>query len=192
MDVSRTLVLGGTRSGKSAWAEDRARAAAAVTYVATAPPRTGDSDWDDRVAAHRSRRPERWDTVETGADPAVLLSVLRDAPAGRTLLVDDLGGWLTTALDTAGAWDHPAGAKLVDDLCADLVTAVGNCRSALLLVSPEVGWGVVPATRSGRVFTDAQGRLNQQLAAECDTVVLVVAGLPLVLASPGGAPRPGG
>jgi adenosylcobinamide kinase/adenosylcobinamide-phosphate guanylyltransferase len=192
MDSSRTLVLGGTRSGKSAWAEDRARSAGAVTYVATAPPRTGDNDWDDRLVAHRARRPAHWDTVETGEDPTALLSVVRNAPAGRTLLVDDIGGWLTTALDAAGAWDHPAGAKLVDDLCADLVTAVATCRSGLLVVSPEVGWGVVPATRSGRVFTDAQGRLNQRLAAACDTVVLVVAGLPLVLAGHGGPPCPGG
>jgi adenosylcobinamide kinase/adenosylcobinamide-phosphate guanylyltransferase len=186
MDGVRTLVLGGTRSGKSAWAEARAGTAADVTYVATAAPRIGDGDWDARVALHRARRPHHWHTVETGADPAGLLAVLGEASPAGTVLVDDLGGWLTVALDAACAWEHPAGGKLVDDLCADLTAAVARSRARLVLVSPEVGWGVVPATRSGRVFADAQGRLNQQLAAVSDAVVLVVAGLPLVLKSPGG------
>jgi adenosyl cobinamide kinase/adenosyl cobinamide phosphate guanylyltransferase len=182
---ARTLVLGGTRSGKSAWAEAQAGTSGAVTYVATAPPRTGDAEWDARVAAHRVRRPAAWDTVETGADPAALVAAVRDVPAGRTLLVDDLGGWITTALDAARAWDHPAGAATVGEPCDALVAAVRGCRSRLLLVSPEVGWGVVPATRAGRLFADAHGRLNQRLAAVCDDVVLVVAGLPLPLKGDG-------
>jgi adenosylcobinamide kinase/adenosylcobinamide-phosphate guanylyltransferase len=182
--MNTTLVLGGMRSGKSAWAESRA--GAAVTYVATAPPRPGDADWDARVAAHRDRRPAGWETVETGADPAALLAVLRDADSSHTLLVDDLGAWTTAALDAAGAWEHPAGAKVVDDLAGDLVTAVLACPAPLLLVSPEVGWGVVPATRSGRVFADAHGRLNQRLAAAAHTVVLVVAGLPVTVKGDGG------
>jgi adenosylcobinamide kinase/adenosylcobinamide-phosphate guanylyltransferase len=183
VDGARTLVLGGTRSGKSVWAEARA-GTGDVTYVATAAPRPGDDDWAARVAAHRARRPHHWRTVETGSEPSALPAVLS---AFGTLLVDDLGGWLTAALDAAGAWDHPDGGKLVDDLCGDLVAAVARTPSRLRLVSPEVGWGVVPATRAGRVFTDAQGRLNQQLAAVCDAVVVVVAGLPLVLKSPGTA-----
>jgi adenosylcobinamide kinase/adenosylcobinamide-phosphate guanylyltransferase len=175
----KTLVLGGTRSGKSAWAEDAV--SGAVTYVATAPPRPGDADWDARLAAHRARRPAAWDTVETGADPAALLTVLAAAGPGRTLLVDDLGAWTTAALDAAGAWDDPAGARTVEDVCGSLVEAVAGCRAAIALVSPEVGWGVLPATRAGRVFADAHGRLNQRLAVVCDTVTLVVAGLPLPL-----------
>jgi adenosylcobinamide kinase/adenosylcobinamide-phosphate guanylyltransferase len=189
----KILVLGGMRSGKSAWAEDRAATMGAgppgaVTYVATAPPRPGDADWDARIEAHRARRPTTWSTIETGADPGTLLAVLRDAAPDRTLVVDDLGAWLTSALDAAGAWDHPAGARTVDDLCGDLVAAVRACGAPLLLVSPEVGWGVVPATRAGRVFADAQGRLNQRAAAACDSAVLVVAGLALPLggAAPGG------
>ena len=185
----KILVLGGMRSGKSAWAEDRAAGTAtAVTYVATAPPRPGDADWDARIGAHRARRPAGWSTAETGADPAALLGVLRAAGPSDTLVVDDLGSWLTTALDGADAWADPAGARTVDQVCGQLVDAVGACAGSLLLVSPEVGWGVVPATRAGRVFADAQGGLNQCLAAVCDSAVLVVAGLALPLggAAPGG------
>ncbi|MCW2612433.1 MAG: adenosylcobinamide kinase / adenosylcobinamide-phosphate guanylyltransferase [Actinomycetota bacterium] len=183
----KTLVLGGTRSGKSAWAEERVRTEA-VTYVATAPPRTGDADWDARIAAHRDRRPAGWDTVETGDDPGALAAVLRST-VDRVLLVDDLGGWLTAAFDAADAWEDPAA---VTPRCDDLVSAVAACRTRLVLVSPEVGWGVVPATRSGRVFGDAHGRLNQRLAAACDSVVLVVAGLPLPLKRDGEPLHPAG
>jgi adenosylcobinamide kinase/adenosylcobinamide-phosphate guanylyltransferase len=175
----KMLVLGGTRSGKSAWAESSVTGA--VTYVATAPPRPGDADWDARIALHRDRRPGSWDTVETGTDPAALPAVLRAASADRTLLVDDLGAWTTAALDDAAAWDDPAGAGTIEAACAALVDALTACAAPVVLVSPEVGWGVLPATRAGRIFADAHGRLNQRLAAVCDRAVLVVAGLPLPL-----------
>jgi adenosylcobinamide kinase/adenosylcobinamide-phosphate guanylyltransferase len=173
----KTLVLGGTRSGKSAWAERAV--SGTVTYVATAPPRPGDADWDARLAAHRARRPAGWDTVETGADPAALLAVLAAAEPGRTLLVDDLGAWTTAALDAADGWTD--GARVIHDTCSRLVAAVASCPAEVALVSPEVGWGVLPATRAGRVFADAHGALNQRLAVVCDRVTLVVAGLPLPL-----------
>jgi adenosylcobinamide kinase/adenosylcobinamide-phosphate guanylyltransferase len=184
----KTLVLGGTRSGKSAWAEEQVRPHGAVTYVATAPPRSGDAEWEARLAAHRARRPLGWDTVETGGDPGVLAAVLRST-VDTTLLVDDLGGWLTGAFDAAAAWEDPAG---IGPRCDDLVAAVAACRTRLVLVSPEVGWGVVPATRSGRLFADTHGRLNQRVAAACDAVVLVVAGLPLPLKRDGGPLYPAG
>jgi adenosylcobinamide kinase/adenosylcobinamide-phosphate guanylyltransferase len=179
--VSKTLVLGGMRSGKSAWAEQRVRRESTVTYVATAAEQPGDADWAARLGVHRDRRPAHWTTVEAGNGLGVLPDALRTAQAYTALLVDDIGGWLTAALDDAGAWDHPDGATAVEDLCDDLVAAVGSCPADVVLVSPEVGWGVVPATRSGRVFADAQGRLNQWLAAACDTVVLVVAGIAVPL-----------
>jgi adenosylcobinamide kinase/adenosylcobinamide-phosphate guanylyltransferase len=166
----RVLVLGGARSGKSAWAEQRLAAEPAVTYVATAPPRDDDAEWADRVQAHVRRRPAAWSTVETG-DVAGLLRTA-DVP----LLVDDLGLWLVRAVDDAGAWEGPLDA--VDAACDALVAAWRDCRGSVVLVAPEVGGGVVPATASGRRFRDLLGALTTRLAAQSDEVVQVVAGLP--------------
>ncbi|BBZ33152.1 bifunctional adenosylcobinamide kinase/adenosylcobinamide-phosphate guanylyltransferase [Mycolicibacterium confluentis] len=170
----RTLVLGGIRSGKSRWAEQAIQAAAeapsTVTYVATAPVRE-DPEFAARIAGHRERRPAAWRTVES-ADVA---EVLRRSPAPT--LVDDVGNWLTTAMDQREAWQ---GGSVVADV-EDLVDAVAQFTQPLVLVSPEVGLTVVPATPAGRLFTDALGTLNQRLAAVCDRVVLVVAGLPLTV-----------
>lgn len=168
----RTLVLGGIRSGKSDWAESAMATAGQVRYIATGPAADGEAAWARRVAEHRRRRPAGWHTVET-QDVA---AELRAAP-DRATLVDDLGCWLTAVLDRRG-WDTapspPAGADT-----AELLAAVGAFVAPLTLVSPEVGLSVVPATAAGRVFADELGRLNRQLAALCDQVVLVVAGQPV-------------
>jgi adenosylcobinamide kinase/adenosylcobinamide-phosphate guanylyltransferase len=166
----RVLVLGGARSGKSAWAEQRLAAEPVVTYVATAPARPGDAEWDARVQAHVGRRPATWQTVET-ADVAPLL----DRP--EALLVDDLGLWLTRLLDAHDAWEGPVPGA-VDETCTALVEAWSRRTQAAVLVAPEVGAGVVPATASGRRFRDLLGALTSRLAAESDEVVQVVAGLP--------------
>jgi adenosylcobinamide kinase/adenosylcobinamide-phosphate guanylyltransferase len=165
----RTLVLGGIRSGKSRWAETALAGQSVVRYLATGAPADVDPEWARRVAEHRARRPATWHTIET-ADVA---AALRDDPATATL-VDDVGGWLTAALDRRG-WD---GGSVTDDV-DDLVTAVDGFTAPLTLVSPEVGLTVVAATASGRRFTDELGRLNQRLAQRCEQVVLVVAGLPV-------------
>jgi len=106
-----------------------------------------------------------------------------DRSAGASVLVDDLGTWLTGVLDDAGAWDGGAGALAKASVQADaLVRAVGRCQAAqLVLVSAEVGLGVVPAARSGRLFRDELGALNTRLAQVCDEVLLLVAGIPLRL-----------
>jgi adenosyl cobinamide kinase/adenosyl cobinamide phosphate guanylyltransferase len=174
--TGRTLVLGGVRSGKSVWAERLLADAPVVSYVATAAGRDDDPDWSERIGAHRRRRPAHWSTVEAGGDPALLVTALK---ATTPLLVDDIGNWLTAALDAAGGWDH--GAQAVDGIASALVDAVAGCAAPVVLVSPEVGWGVLPATRAGRIFADAQGQLNQRLAAVCDQATLVVAGLPIRL-----------
>lgn len=101
----------------------------------------------------------------------------RCCAAPRPTLVDDVGNWLTTAMDQREAWQ---GGSVVADV-EDLVDAVAQFTQPLVLVSPEVGLTVVPATPAGRLFTDALGTLNQRLAAVCDRVVLVVAGLPLTV-----------
>jgi adenosylcobinamide kinase/adenosylcobinamide-phosphate guanylyltransferase len=167
----RTLVLGGARSGKSAHAEQLLAAEPAVLYVATAPDRPGDLEWAQRVRAHVVRRPAGWRTVETGD----VAAVLRDADG--CLLVDDLGLWLTRVLDDADGWEGPV-PPAVDQACHALVQAWRSCRVRAVLVAPEVGSGVVPATASARRFRDLLGSLTARLAAVSDDVVQVVAGLP--------------
>lgn len=171
----RTLVLGGTRSGKSAHAEGLLPPGAPVRYVATARPWAGDDEWAARIAAHRARRPAGWTTVEDPDLPAYLRS------DGGPVLVDDLATWLTGVLDEAGAWSAPPPLPEVDTRVDALVDAVRGFTGRLVLVSAEVGLGVVPATRAGRLFRDGLGALNAALAAVCDEVVLLVAGLPLRL-----------
>lgn len=161
----RVLVLGAARSGKSAYAE--AQVQGAVTYVATAPDRPGDDEWSARVAAHVLRRPADWTTVETGDVAAVL------ADADGPVLVDDLGLWLVRVLDDAG-WDEAAVAPAL----ARLEAAWRAARVPVVLVAPEVGAGVVPEHRSGRVFRDLLGTATAVLAAGADEVVQVVAGIP--------------
>ena len=171
----RTLTLGGIRSGKSQWAEaELARSVdpdATVRYLATGAT-SADPDWSARVATHRHRRPEHWSTVET-ADVTAQLT----APEQPATLVDDMGGWLVAAMDRRHAWSGGAVTGDVDEL----VDAVAGYPAPLVLVSPEVGLSVVPATESGRLFADALGSLNQRLAAVCDRVVLVIAGQELIV-----------
>ena len=167
----RTLVLGGIRSGKSRWAEEAiARSVPPgqpVRYLASGLASQADADWAHRVAEHRNRRPAHWSTVET----ADITTELRRSPDTPTL-VDDLGAWLTSTLDGHHAWDNGSVTVPVQEMIA----AVGQFGSTLMLVSPEVGLSVVPATASGRRFADELGILNQRIAALCDRVVLLVAG----------------
>ena len=171
----RTLVLGGIRSGKSRWAEEAIAKSVApgepVRYLAPGPAAQADSDWAQRIATHRDRRPEHWSTVET-ADIATQLRQSPDTPT----LVDDLGGWLTGTFDRHRAWDEGSGTVPVTDTIEEMLSAVTAFGSTLVVVSPEVGLTVVPATASGRRFADELGGLNQRMAALCDEVVLVVAG----------------
>ena len=177
MTAHRTLVLGGTRSGKSRYAEDLLPADADVRYLATARRDPDDAEWAARLAAHRARRPGTWRTVEDPDVPGLIRA------GGGPLLVDDLATWLTRVLDDAGAWasDQP---PVVDQQVAELVDAVDVAPGRVVLVSAEVGLGVVPASRAGRLFRDELGALNAALAAVCDEVVLLVAGLALPLKSP--------
>ncbi|HEY1570531.1 MAG TPA: bifunctional adenosylcobinamide kinase/adenosylcobinamide-phosphate guanylyltransferase [Pseudonocardiaceae bacterium] len=177
----RTLVLGGARSGKSGYAEGLLRDEPAVTYVATARRDPADAEWEARIATHAARRPTRWMTVEP-ARPGDLATLLTHARAGDPpVLVDDLATWLTGVLDDVGAW---AGEGDAAHDVAELVEAVRRCAARLVLVSAEVGLGVVPETRSGRLFRDELGSLNTSLARTCDEVLLLVAGIPLRLKPP--------
>ncbi|MBP2402464.1 bifunctional adenosylcobinamide kinase/adenosylcobinamide-phosphate guanylyltransferase [Streptomyces syringium] len=175
----RTLVLGGARSGKSVEAERRLEGFPDVVYVATGGTREGDREWAARIALHRERRPGSWRTAET-CDLVPLLA--EDGPA---LLIDCLGLWLTGAMDSVEAWDDAVwangGARALAKRVAELAAAVRATPRTVVLVSNEVGSGVVPATASGRRFRDELGRLNTAVAAECEHVLLVVAGQALPL-----------
>ncbi len=162
----RVLVLGGQSSGKSAYAESLMNGA--VTYVATAPSRPDDLDWQRRVAEHASRRPGHWETLETGDVAAVL------AQDGGPLLVDDLGLWLTQVLD--GHWDSPDAREVFFRELHRLHQAWEGTSRRVVLVAPEVGSGIVPAHASGRLFADLLGRATTELARTADEVVQVVAG----------------
>lgn len=174
----KVLVTGGVRSGKSRHAEGLLSHEASVTYVAPGPTTDEDTDpdWAVRLAAHRDRRPSTWTTLES-RDLAGALA-LDDA-----VLVDCLGTWLTAVLDESGAWDLPSAEvhEIVRSRLRPAVAALASAAGPVVLVTNEVGLGVVPAHRSGRLFRDLLGTVNQALAEVCDEVHLVVAGRVLVL-----------
>lgn len=180
VDPPRTvLVTGGVRSGKSRYAEALLADQPAVLYVAPGPvpDSVADPEWAARVAAHQARRTSGWRTVET----ADLATALEAAPGA--VLVDCLGTWVTAVVDALGTWDEPL-EHWRGDFEARLQPVLRAWRAApgpLVAVTNEVGWGLVPVHRSGRVFTDLLGRVNQAVAGACDDVVLVVAGRALHL-----------
>jgi adenosylcobinamide kinase/adenosylcobinamide-phosphate guanylyltransferase len=172
----RVLILGGARSGKSAHAEALLRDEPLVDYVATAHHDPADAEWAERIARHRERRPQHWNTVET-SDLAAMLAV-----PGGAALVDSITAWLTVVMDAVDAWSDSERAR--DELSQELDRTVGAWAATarrVIAVSDEVGSGVVPDTTSGRMFRDALGLLNQRLAAGADEVWLVTAGIPLRL-----------
>ncbi|MFC3693870.1 bifunctional adenosylcobinamide kinase/adenosylcobinamide-phosphate guanylyltransferase [Chenggangzhangella methanolivorans] len=167
-----TLILGGARSGKSRFAEDLAlRSGLARTYVATAQP--FDDEMAERIAHHRERRDGGWTTVDAPSDLATALAA--SAGGTRIVLVDCLTLWLSNVM-LAG--------RDVEAAIDELVTGVSLLTGPAILVSNEVGSGIVPENALGRAFRDHQGRLNQRVAAVADRVTLVVAGLPLDLKLP--------
>ncbi|MTD52719.1 bifunctional adenosylcobinamide kinase/adenosylcobinamide-phosphate guanylyltransferase [Amycolatopsis pithecellobii] len=168
----KVLVLGGVRSGKSRHAEQLMSRHAEVVYVAPGYPATEDDpEWAARIALHQARRPANWRTVEC----TDLAATVRKA--SRPLLIDCLGTWVSRVLGEVGAWDQTAGWELrLDERLEDFLAAWVNAHVPIVAVSNEVGMGVVPATMSGRVFRDVLGALNSRVAAESDSVQLVVAG----------------
>jgi adenosylcobinamide kinase/adenosylcobinamide-phosphate guanylyltransferase len=163
-----TLVLGGARSGKSRYAESLVTACPPPwIYVATA--EALDEEMRARIAEHRARRGADWRTVEAPRD---LAEALQQNSAGGAVLVDCLTLWLSNLM-------------LADaDIAAEsarLEAVLASLAGPLVIVSNEVGFGIVPDNALARRFRDAQGRLNQRIAARADRVVLMVAGLPLVV-----------
>lgn len=181
------FITGGARSGKSTHAEELAlRATGPVWYVATAPPYPDDPEWVARVAAHQARRPNHWNLVETPD----IAGVVRAAEPGQTVLVDCLTLWLTSLVDAVGWDDAAAAGAAVQSALAELIAALRSCAADVILVSNEVGSGVIPAVPAGRLFADLLGRANMQVAAVADTVCLVVAGIALPIKPPGRGSTP--
>lgn len=177
------FILGGARSGKSALAEQRAcDSGLAVTYIATA--QAGDAEMTARIAHHRARRPAEWRCVE---EPLHLAAVLgQEAAAGRLLLVDCLTLWLTNLLFQGQAAAQaeagtPIDCALLQNETTALLEVLPQLPGDIILVSNEVGQGIVPLGASTRLFVDEAGRLNQRVAALAHRATLVAAGLPLRL-----------
>jgi adenosylcobinamide kinase / adenosylcobinamide-phosphate guanylyltransferase len=168
-DLVTTLVLGGARSGKSVFAEKMiGDSGLARVYLATAT--AGDDEMRTRIEHHRNRRGEGWVTVE---EPLALVDALtREAGHGRAVLVDCLTLWLSNLMFAER--DPEVEARR-------LARFLGVAKYPIVLVSNEVGLGLVPETPLGRDFRDAQGRLNQIVAATVSNVVFIAAGLPLWL-----------
>ena len=181
-----TLILGGARSGKSWWAEKLAeKSGRPVVFVATAT--AGDAEMALRIEAHRAARPVSWRTVEAPDDLSA--AVLSSASAGDLVLVDCLTFWVTNVmlgrvpgsadLDSVPAAVWSATETELVDAAENLIAAARSLEIDLILVSNEVGLGIVPPYPLGRAFRDALGRVNQAVARRADSVVLMIAGLPI-------------
>ncbi len=177
MSGSLTLITGGARSGKSTLAERlAARAGNRVTYVATCEPL--DDEMRQRIRAHRERRPRHWVTLEEplAVDQAVLLH----GPSSDAVIVDCLGLWVTNILlRQPPDAEYRERCEEVLRSAANLVQAAGQVSSEILVVSNEVGSGLVPENVLGRIFRDSLGWANQVVAAAAQRVYLTVAGIPL-------------
>ncbi len=178
-----TLILGGARSGKSAYALRLAQARAqAVVFVATAT--AGDAEMAARIARHRAERPPHWETRELPQHVAA--GLLASPPRAELLLLDDLTLLVSNVLLAAVGEDDPADAAVqaraqaaVEAEIAALLEAWRQLGVPWVVVSNEVGWGLVPMAPLGRLYRDILGRANQTLAAAADEVVLLVAGIPM-------------
>ncbi|ATQ43573.1 bifunctional adenosylcobinamide kinase/adenosylcobinamide-phosphate guanylyltransferase [Caulobacter mirabilis] len=170
--MALTLVLGGARSGKSAFAQSAAEAAAegrGVTPVMIVTAQAFDDEMRERIARHIADRGDRWRTVESPTD---LAETIRTLTAADVAVVDCLTLWLTNVMLADQNLEAEADA---------LLAALAACPARLWLVSNEVGWGLVPETPLGRRFREEAGRLHQRIATTADEVFLVAAGLPLLM-----------
>lgn len=165
---SLTLVLGGTSSGKSSFAESLCfQSTKSRTYIATA--QAFDDEMREKISKHREMRGANWLTIEAPLDVA---DVLADRMAGEIVLLDCATLWLSNVM---------LADRNLQSVTYDLMDALAACPCDVIVVSNEVGNGIVPDNKLARQFRNAQGRLNQQIAAEAGLVVQVIAGLPQVL-----------
>ena len=159
------LVSGPSRGGKSRWAEHLLSGSADVTYVATAPDRPNDQDWQTRLDLHRRRRPSHWRLLESDAD---LTTALRTIPQQSSVLIDALGGFVACHLDASDqAWSA---------CCEELVEQLAGMGQTCVVVIEETGWGVVPPTLIGGRFRDRLGSLAQSLDRHAPPACLLLPG----------------
>ena len=176
-----TLVLGGVRAGKSAFAQRLASSGRRVLFVATA--EAGDAEMAARIAAHQASRPPEWTTLE---EPVDLVSALAPVVDGYdTVLLDCLTIWVSNLLLRT---PDPAAAEVIASGAEELLALQRRSAAAWIVVSNEVGLGVIPPTELGRAYEDALGRVNQLFAAQADAVYFMAAGLPLQLKGEPGSP----
>lgn len=161
-----TLVTGATRSGKSEWAEHLAmRSQKNVVYIATATRYPDDGEWEVRLQQHRDRRPDSWQTLEV---PIELVSSILNIQNDAYVLVDSLGTWLANFMEE----NEESWAKIEKEI----LTAIQACEVDITFVSEEVGWGLVPEYKLGRIFRDRLGGLSRKIGAIADVVYLVTGG----------------
>jgi adenosylcobinamide kinase / adenosylcobinamide-phosphate guanylyltransferase len=184
-----TLVLGGARSGKSRYAQSLCASSSSVTYVATARAEDGEGDQEmrERIARHRADRPAEWQTVE---EPFDLSRAVREAPIEATLLIDCATIWISNLMwefrEESAAEQNRLIFVVIDHLIDDVRRRAESSINTgiageVIIVSNEVGGGLVPEHPVARAFRDLQGFANQRLAQAADNVVFVIAGLPLRL-----------
>lgn len=172
------LILGGARSGKSRYAAEMAEAMSGgseVVYLATA--EAGDEEMASRILRHQQDRPVGWRTVEV---PREVVSAVRQlgTEAGTVIILDCVTLWVSNLLLCGAEGTPPDSEEIILAEVQALIDAARRGRAHLILVSNEVGLGVVPATELGRIFRDIAGRANQQLAQAADEVTVMWAGLP--------------
>ncbi|MEM6940143.1 MAG: bifunctional adenosylcobinamide kinase/adenosylcobinamide-phosphate guanylyltransferase [Pseudomonadota bacterium] len=166
--AEQVFVLGGAASGKSVWAETRLEDfGLPMVYIATA--QIFDEEMAARIARHKKRRDARWRTIEA---PLQVAEVVCQSGSGEAVLIDCATLWLSNHLLAEADLEHAQSA---------LVSALRACQAPWIIVSNEVGQGVVPENKLARAFREAQGRLNIALAAEATLAVQIVAGIPQVL-----------
>ncbi|MGU9961848.1 MAG: bifunctional adenosylcobinamide kinase/adenosylcobinamide-phosphate guanylyltransferase [Candidatus Puniceispirillales bacterium WSBS_2018_MAG_OTU23] len=168
---SLTLVLGGARSGKSDYAEAAAlklaRYDGVLAYLATAEP--FDDEMRARISRHQSRRNARFETVETPLD---ITTAINGFGANDTVLIDSIGVWIT---------NHMMAKSNIPDVINTAIACLVAAPCSIVLVSDEVGMGLVPEGAMSRGFRDHIGMMNQSVAAVADTVAFIIAGLPLII-----------
>ncbi|MEM1367412.1 MAG: bifunctional adenosylcobinamide kinase/adenosylcobinamide-phosphate guanylyltransferase [Cyanobacteria bacterium P01_H01_bin.15] len=170
--MSKILVTGPSRSGKSEFAESLAKQASrSIMYIATSAVDPRDQEWQQRLDQHRQRRPAHWGTWEI---PVALPAAIAKLDSTQWGLVDSLGTWVANSLETdAKSWDLTV---------SQLLSAIRQSTAAgLIFVAEETGWGLVPAYASGRLFRDRLGSLTRQMGVIADALYLVVAGYALDL-----------